>query len=444
MYLGSMKARDFISRNFSIVLMCLYFMGAVILLSMEHERGNPKVLIPAFLLTAFGTILFFRHAKNLTLTLGLVLGLAFRLYTFTTVPQLSNDYVRFIWDGDLQVSGIPRVYEKTPEEIMNTNFSLSARSVVLYEDMNSQQYYSVYPPFNQLFFRLVSLTDNPFTTFGLFMLAGDLAVLLLLLRLLKRWKMSPEFAFLYFLHPMTIIEHSGNYHFEGIMWAFLLAAILMMEKEKWNTAGVLLGLAFGIKVVPLMVLPLLPAWIGWKHSIRVGLISGLVFFGSFFFMMDAGDIPHFLSSVQLYFNSFEFNASLYYFINWIGSSLAGFNTIAYVAPFLQLLVLSFVLYLAFRKKNISAQTFMLHVTLLFLVYYLCASTVHPWYLMSVFIPSLLLGFRFGAAWLTLSMLSYFFYFFFGTGTILTMILCLEYFLLALFIWQEKQAIREHW
>jgi hypothetical protein len=135
---------------------------------------------------------------------------------------------------------------------------------------------------------------------------------------------------------------------------------------------------------------------------------------------------------------------LYYFINWIGSSLAGFNTIAYVAPFLQLLVLSFVLYLAFRKKNISAQTFMLHVTLLFLVYYLCASTVHPWYLMSVFIPSLLLGFRFGAAWLTLSMLSYFFYFFFGTGTILTMILCLEYFLLALFIWQEKQAIREHW
>jgi len=431
-------------RYASFLLVFLLFLFTVITLSREHERGNPNVLVPAFLATATGVFMAFRFLKEWSIPLGLMAGLILRLSTLGTTPALSNDYHRFLWDAELQISGTHRVFEKTPTEIMSSNESFAFDHRELFAKMNSPDYYSVYPPFNQVFFRLAAGAPDPMLFFQLLMLAGDLVVFLLLLQWLKKLNLQPGYALIYFLHPMTVLEHGANFHFEGIMWAFLLGAFWMMEKQKWNSAGILLGLAFGIKIVPILLLPLLPTWIGWKRSIQVGIISGLLFCGSFFFMMEASDLPNFLSSVLLYFNAFEFNASLYYLVNGMSTAVARFNTIAYITPLLQLLVFGAVFYLAIRKKNISTSTFILHVSLLFFVYYLCASTVHPWYLMSVFIPSLMLGLRFGAVWLTLSMLSYFFYYFWGMGTLLTLILFAEYFLLAMLVLQERKAIRAYW
>lgn len=439
-----MKLPAHLQRYASFLLVFLLFLFTVITLSREHERGDPNILVPAFLATATGVFMAFLFLKEWSVPLGLSAGLVLRLSTLGTPPELSNDYHRFLWDAELQLSGEYRVFEKTPTEIMSDNGTFAHQHHELFAKMNSPDYHSVYPPFNQLFFRLAAGAPDPMLFFQLLMLAGDLVVFLLLLQWLKKLNLHPGYALIYFLHPMTVLEHGANFHFEGIMWAFLLGAFWMMEKQKWNSAGILLGLAFGIKMIPILLLPLLPAWIGWKRSIHVGIISGLLFCGSFCFMMEASDLPNFLSSVQLYFNAFEFNASLYYLFNGIATRIAGFNTIDYVVPFLQLLVLGTVFYLAFRKKNISTTTFILHVALLFLVYYLCASTVHPWYLMSVFIPSLMLGLRFGAVGLTLSMLSYFCYYFWGMGTLLTLLLCVEYFLLALLLWQERQAIRAYW
>ncbi|NNK90604.1 MAG: hypothetical protein HKO89_08365, partial [Saprospiraceae bacterium] len=89
----------------------------------------------------------------------LVLAMLARGMLFFSFPALSDDVYRFIWDGEMIHHGIhPLSY--TPEYVLSNIIQDNEYLNILYELMNSQVYYTVYPPVHQLCFYLAAFGDH--------------------------------------------------------------------------------------------------------------------------------------------------------------------------------------------------------------------------------------------------------------------------------------------
>ena len=64
-------------------------------------------------------------------------------------PNLSDDIYRFVWDGNLIGLNI-NPYGSMPSELVGQNNP--GLSMDLYAQMNSPDYYTIYPPVTQLIF----------------------------------------------------------------------------------------------------------------------------------------------------------------------------------------------------------------------------------------------------------------------------------------------------
>jgi hypothetical protein len=212
----------------------------------------------------------------------------------------------------------------------------------------------------------------------------------------------------------VIIELSGNLHFEGVVLTFLALAVwLYLQKEKWWwISAVCFGAAISVKLLPLMLLPLVAVVLKWK-AIRYYAVVGITFLVGFLPFYSFELLVHWQSSIALYFKSFEFNASIYYVLRSIGSNLIGYNPIQTVGPALSLIALSAILvvaYLQFRKKATSINGRFLQVAqsvkLTYLVYFLMATTVHPWYIITLAAISIFTTRKGTLLWSFLVVLSY--------------------------------------
>ena len=86
-------------------------------------------------------------------------AILFRLLFLFAIPNLSQDFYRFIWDGQMILNGF-NPYLTTPNFQMEMGMlSGFPNQVELYEGMGalSASHYSNYPPLNQLCFVLASM-----------------------------------------------------------------------------------------------------------------------------------------------------------------------------------------------------------------------------------------------------------------------------------------------
>jgi len=156
-------------------------------------------------------------------------------------------------------------------------------------------------------------------------------------------------------------------------------------------------------MLPLIGLPLLIRYLGWRkgliYSIMVGTVTVAMFlpFASIELIQNVG------SSINLYFQKFEFNASIYYLIREAGYWFRGYNVIQQVGPWLSLITLLGILWLAFEQKKITIGTRLL---LTLTLYFAMATTVHPWYITLVVMASVFTPFRYPLVWSALVWASY--------------------------------------
>lgn len=311
-------------------------------------------------------------------------GLGLRLLLMLAVPNLSEDFVRFLWDGELVRLG-EDPYKLKPSEWIEENEDVSAIQAQLFEEMNSPDYFSVYPPLNQLIFWVSAKAMNGFVWNGYFtlrfiLILFEVMTFFSLLKLMRRFEVPIRYLVLYWLNPFVILEISGNLHFEGIVLFFLLYSLIAYSKNKKFLSGISWGLAIGMKLLPLI---LFPAWFFFRKIktspfFWIGTLLALIV--AFVPLVWDDAWVNFFESLKLYQGKFEFNASVYYLLREVGYWIEGYNTIGYLTKLLGIVLVIGVWCMSWRSKPQSLFKLTDLWIGIYLLYLLIQPIVHPWYL----------------------------------------------------------------
>ncbi|MFP4094580.1 MAG: polyprenol phosphomannose-dependent alpha 1,6 mannosyltransferase MptB [Cyclobacteriaceae bacterium] len=383
--------------------------GSIFWQSYSIERYQTLSLLLTFTL-AFAAYLWIyyqvQHSKEWVVLIAA--ALLIRLMLLPMMPNLSDDVYRFVWDGRLLIQGEdPFAY--SPDELMQRGYDkdLAGIDQELYQSLNSPGYFTIYPPVHQAVFALSAWLGSSVwqsaVIIRLLLILGECLTFWLLSRLFRQHRISQKTLLLYALNPLVIVELTGNLHFEGLMVTFLLLSYWLMKQQKLLLSASGFGLAVCTKLLPLMLLPLYLRRLGWKKAAVYYLTVGGVVFLLFAPLLSEALLRGLSSSIGLYFQKFEFNASLYYIVREIGYELKGYNTIATsgrqlaLAAFAGIIIFS----LLERKKHLPAAWMWV-----WLIYMLSATTVHPWYIVPLFVFSLFSGYRFALLWTALVFFSY--------------------------------------
>ena len=352
-----------------------------------------------------------------------IASVLFRLLFLFAIPNLSQDFYRFIWDGQMILSGL-NPYLSTPDYQMElgalTNFP---NQLELYHGMGSlsASNYTNYPPLNQLCFVIANLFPghsilNSIVGMRILIIGADLGTLYFGKKLLEKLNIPSGRIFWYILNPFIIIELTGNLHFEGVMVFFFVWSLYLLHCRKWLISAIILACSISIKLIPIMFLPLFFKWfkkengkVNFKKLIKFYSVVGvtLILFFIPFFSMEF--ITNYSKTIGLWFGNFEFNGSIYYLAREIGYAITGYNEIAIITKIFPLISLSIILYFSFFRATHTITELATSMLLTLSCYLFLSTTVHPWYLTTLIILSIYAAYRYALIWSVVIILSYFAY-----------------------------------
>ena len=336
------------------------------------------------------------------------LGIGLRVLLLFSVPNFSDDFYRFLWDGRLTVAGW-HPFIHPPSYFIDNQIFPKGITPELYGLLNSPQYFTVYPPLCQAVFAAAAWIAPEHIGVEV----GILKLFLLLceagtLYLLYVARFTPRYAVAaYALNPLLILEITGNCHFEGAMIFFMVAGLVALQRDRPTLAAVCWALATAAKMLPLLFLPLIWRWLGWRRGLTfhvVFAVASLILFAPLLTVL-----PNILQSLDLYFRQFQFNASVYYLLRAWGFFWSPYDIGELLGPRLGAATFAGALLLAwvwpFRKQgDMAALAGAMLFTLL--LYLSLAATVHPWYLCVPMAISMFSHWRFAILWSGLAALSY--------------------------------------
>ncbi len=426
---------SFLKRNKIPLLFILFSGGFYWSFAYDLSRSDFVKLIGLYAALCFFAFQIIKQLKwNFWVLVGAALLL--RLIFIIAIPDLSQDFYRFIWDGKLMLNGISP-YLFTPDQLMQNGAPPMANAAELLNGMGglSAGHYSNYPPINQLFFALAVLMGGQSILGGvialrLIIITADLGILYFGTKLLKTLQLPPNRIFWYLLNPFIIIEFTGNLHFEGVMLFFVIWALYALLRKHYVWAAILLGISVSVKLLPLLFLPIF-----WQYLIQdykpirrlpkilqplfsekwhEGILRQFVFYITvlgtvaltFLPFLTAEFFINFWATTNLWFQKFEFNASIFYIIRWIGYRVKGWNIIQGTGEVLPFIVLGGILLIAFFRQNQNLKQLIGGLLFAICLYFLGSTTVHPWYVATPLVLSIFTSYRFPLLWGAVVFLSY--------------------------------------
>jgi alpha-1,6-mannosyltransferase len=320
------------------------------------------------------------------------IGVLFRLVFLFVLPELSDDFHRFYWDGLQSINGTSP-FANLPSEVTNPAVK------TIYSKLNSPHYYSVYPGVNQLIYAFAAFVNQTLTgfvvTLKLLMLGAELLSFYFIYRIIQLQNKPLYLLSLYFLNPLVVLEFVGSLHFEGFMSCAILGSIYYLFIKKTKSSSLLLGVACAIKIMPFLFIPLYLIKTEKKKWIWLFTLPALVFILTLLPFYHPEMIPHIRESVQLYFGKFEFNSSLYLLTTWLGIPKILLKT-------LLLFGLGIIGLKLYQKKI----TFEIAFVWLFTWYLLLSQSSHPWYVAGFLAVSILNKQHYVILWTFLIFLTY--------------------------------------
>ncbi|MFC0624001.1 glycosyltransferase 87 family protein [Kribbella deserti] len=245
-----------------------------------------SVLLGATVAIAGIALVVTRQPPGRHVVITLLAGAALCQLPGLTMPPLSStDAYRYVWDGRVSISGTsPYAHVPLDDELAQLRDPLlfpglgandrsgvtgpprvpadEAGLIDLAKDdprtkINRPRVPTIYPPVAQAYFATVALvTPWQAGTFGLQLASAAIAVLLtwLLAWALKAGGRDPRWAVLWGWSPMVVLETGSAAHVD-VLAAFLLVAAVIVAARRPFAAGVLVGAAASVKLLPLLLLP---------------------------------------------------------------------------------------------------------------------------------------------------------------------------------------------
>ena len=308
------------------------------------------------------------RVRSMRTVLGVALAL--RLLALPVQPTLSDDVYRYLWDGRLIVSG-ESPYAHRPSDAALAGFRTEGDNTVLYERMNSQGVYSVYPPLSQAGFAAAAVASSCTTAWWvlkLLLVLAEVAGMLALSRVL-----TPSRLALYAWQPLAVMEIAGQGHSEGLLVGAIGVAIWAAHRAR--PGGVVFGLSLAgfAKLYPFVAVPAL--WLRCSRPVQVLIVAFVATLGAT--MLPADGIAHIAASLRLYGGALDWYAAP--FLTVKAAFHAGFGEAAgrIAATGLSLVWLAGVGWTSaqFLRSRTCALT-LLQVTVL--GYLIVSPMLHPW------------------------------------------------------------------
>lgn len=231
----------------------------------------------------------------------LLVSVLLRLLLLPLPPTLSDDTLRYVWDGRVIASGA-NPYELAPESP-----ELSPLRDALWVKMPHKEVPTVYPPLALTFFAVASWLPFPLIGIKILLCFVELVGCLLLMRLARQRGHAPGLALWYCWNPLACMEVAGMGHVDGLVVTSQVAAVLWITQRRPLRAGAAAAAGVLAKLWPLVAVPL------WARQ------SGrpLAFLATAGALVAALLLPVFISTggtppgLVTYGVSWEFNGPLY-------------------------------------------------------------------------------------------------------------------------------------
>lgn len=460
--------------NYQIIIggvLLAAFALSLALVSSRFEYSTPLAEKPVFLLAAilmvsgavYLMVVYYltRSVKAKVLVTILAVGLIMRLAFLFSTPILEDDYYRYLWDGAVSAHGI-NPYQYSPAEVLagEKNPELPAEIKQLADEsgtvikrINHPQLRTIYPPVSQLFFSIAHLI-SPWSIIGwrLILLLVDAVNLLILFHLLKYLNLSPLFLIIYWWNPLLVKEIFNSGHMDILIFPFVLGAIYFSIKNRAFLSGLSLVLAMGVKLWPVLLLPLLlrPFYPHCKKIFSAFLLFGgvccVIFLPQILTGWDSS------SGLFAYTKSWENNDSFFVLLLWLWQFILpvfnihpGYAQLAVRLTITAILVLIIII-LTFRGKP-DLQTLLRNCLIVISALFLISPTQFPWYFVWL-LPFLTIVPNMPLLLLTLLLPLYYLNFYFEQKGLIAVfnngIVWLEFVpVWLLLLWQRIKSHRDH-
>lgn len=237
-----------------------------------------------------------------------IASVAYRVLLLPTPPIQEIDIYRYLWDGAVTAHGLSP-YRYAPAQVLTNGVEaddegeltpyveLRERIAAQNETLRRIHYpelTTIYPPVSQIVFAFGDrLTPSGaslryrMVTLKAVLLLFDLGTIVLLLGLLKALSWHPGWSIAYAWCPLVVKEFANTGHLDTIAVFFTVAAALsairaighrnLAKLSAWDLSpAILLSLAVGAKLYPLVLIPVFFATIAANGGLRRAFVFAVI------------------------------------------------------------------------------------------------------------------------------------------------------------------------
>ncbi|MCY3857555.1 MAG: glycosyltransferase family 87 protein [Gammaproteobacteria bacterium] len=279
--------------------------GYGVLAYLARQIGEPDLLVYYGIVvwTAAPVLALFlylvRREESFPVSRLFLWAIVFRLCGFLGGPFYEDDFYRYLWDGyRFWKTGTP--YGVAPEAFfVDQSVPIALQGAL--DQINNPDLPTIYGPTAQLLFLLgyVLKAGSVYALQGLLIIV-DLTIIYLLTRLT-----TIRNAMLYAWCPLVIKEIAFTAHPDALGVCLVLAAIVLVRRDRYGFAAVCLGLAVGAKLFALVVVPFVLYRAPHRYWLYFLLTLGALY--APFLLFGATDVD----SLIMFAQEWEFNSSIF-------------------------------------------------------------------------------------------------------------------------------------
>jgi hypothetical protein len=267
-------ARSAPGRRMIIAAVVIILVNLVMMITLAHLQWFGRAIAVVGVIFLALVIFVRKEAARVPIWFIVAVTIAVQIPDLFFLPRTSDDAYRYVWDGRVLLAGIDP-YQFVPSDPA----LVQLRDPLLFPDgqpplINRPGVPTIYPPIAQLWFAPIAFfTPWPAGTLGV-QIAAAVAVVVTTWLLARFLGDRRGWSLLYGACPAVALEAANGAHLDAISALCVFGLGWAAVRRRHWLAGVFLGLAAGIKLVPLLLIPAFLRRGRWRTALTgVGMLA---------------------------------------------------------------------------------------------------------------------------------------------------------------------------